>query len=185
MQKDSCFEIGQVRYVLQSPQKCSCVDTQRNQKKLIDRKQKKAFVIENRKSFCVVISVSLRKARAHEVPLCFRYATSRRTHPHMYHQRSVLSRIHWQVHVKGAVLLSSIHCATMTKISQKILRHTLIWKIHGLVFTTRVEDEFLNAVPWLTDCPHFGQSVDRNFSPSLLYSIFVILTVSIHSLRFG
>ena len=35
VQKDSCFELGQVRYVLQSPQKCSCVDTERKQKKLI------------------------------------------------------------------------------------------------------------------------------------------------------
>ena len=35
VQKDSCFELGQVRYVLQSPQKCSCVDTARKQKKLI------------------------------------------------------------------------------------------------------------------------------------------------------
>ena len=35
VQKDSCFEVGQVRYVLQSPQKCSCVDTARKQKKLI------------------------------------------------------------------------------------------------------------------------------------------------------
>jgi hypothetical protein len=75
--------------------------------------------------FCAVISVRLRKARANEVPLCFRCAASLRTHPHMYHQRSALSRIHWQLHVKGAVLLSSIHCATMAKISQKILRHDL------------------------------------------------------------
>ncbi len=35
VQKDSSFELGQVRYVLQSPQKCSCVDTARKQKKLI------------------------------------------------------------------------------------------------------------------------------------------------------
>ena len=35
VQKDSCFELGQVRYVLQSPQKCSCVDAARKQKKLI------------------------------------------------------------------------------------------------------------------------------------------------------
>ncbi len=35
MQKDLCFELGQVRYVLQSPQKCSCVDTARKEKKLI------------------------------------------------------------------------------------------------------------------------------------------------------
>ncbi len=28
----------------------------------------------------------------------------------------------------------------MVKISQKIRGHTLDWKIHGLVFTTRVED---------------------------------------------
>ena len=35
MQKDSSFELGQVRYVLQSPQNCSCVDTARKQKKLI------------------------------------------------------------------------------------------------------------------------------------------------------
>jgi hypothetical protein len=76
--------------------------------------------------FCAVISVRLRKARANEVPLCFRCAASLHTHPHMYHQRSVLSRIHWQLHVKGAVLLSSMHCATMAKISQKILRHALI-----------------------------------------------------------
>ncbi len=38
-----------------------------------------------------------------EVPLCFRRATSLRAHPHMYHQRSTPSRIHWQLHVKGAV----------------------------------------------------------------------------------
>ncbi len=93
--------------------------------------------------FCAVISVRLREARANEVPLCFRCATSLRTHPHMYHQRYAPSRIHWQLFVKGAVLLSSMHCATMVKIFQKILRHTLIWKIHRLVFTTRVEDEFL------------------------------------------
>ena len=76
--------------------------------------------------FCAVISVRLRKARANEVPLCFRCADSLRTHPDMYHQRSVPSRIHWQLHVKGAVLLSSMHCATIAKISQKILRHALI-----------------------------------------------------------
>ncbi len=35
MQKDSCFELGQVRYVLQGAQKCSCGDTTRQQKKLI------------------------------------------------------------------------------------------------------------------------------------------------------
>jgi hypothetical protein len=35
VQKDLRFELGQVRYVLQSPQKCSCVDTERKQKKLI------------------------------------------------------------------------------------------------------------------------------------------------------
>jgi hypothetical protein len=35
VQKDSCFEVEQVRYVLQNPQKCSCVDTARKQKKLI------------------------------------------------------------------------------------------------------------------------------------------------------
>ncbi len=75
--------------------------------------------------FCVVISVRFRKARANEVPLCFRCAASLCTHPHMYHERSVLSRIHWKLHVKGAVLLSSMHCATMSKISQKILRHAL------------------------------------------------------------
>ncbi len=75
--------------------------------------------------FCAVISVRLRKAGANEVPLCFRCATSLRTHPHMYHQRSALSCIYWQPHVKGAVLLSSMHCATKAKISQKILRHAL------------------------------------------------------------
>ena len=76
--------------------------------------------------FCAVISVGLRKARANEVPLCFRCVASLRTHPHMYHQSSAPSRIHSQLHVKGAVLLSSMHCATMAKISQKILRHALI-----------------------------------------------------------
>jgi hypothetical protein len=76
--------------------------------------------------FCAVISARLRKARANEVPLCFRFAASLRTHPHMYHQRYAPSRIQWQLHVKGAVLLSSMHCATMAKISQKILRHALI-----------------------------------------------------------
>ena len=35
VQKDSCFELGKFRYVLESPQKCSCVDTGRNQKKVI------------------------------------------------------------------------------------------------------------------------------------------------------
>jgi hypothetical protein len=95
--------------------------------------------------FCAVISVRIRKARSNEFPLCFRCVTSLCTHPHMYHQRSTPSRIHWELHVKGAVLLSSIHCTTMTKISQKILLHALIWKIHGLVFSTRVEDEFLGS----------------------------------------
>ena len=53
--------------------------------------------------FCAVISARLRKARANEVPLCFRCAASLRTHPHMYLQRSGTSRIHWQLHVKCAV----------------------------------------------------------------------------------
>jgi hypothetical protein len=53
--------------------------------------------------FCAVISVRLRKTRANEVPLCFRCAVSLCTHPHMYLQRSATSRIHWQLHVKGAV----------------------------------------------------------------------------------
>jgi hypothetical protein len=35
VQKDSCFELGQVRYVRQSPQKFSCVDTVRKQKKIM------------------------------------------------------------------------------------------------------------------------------------------------------
>jgi hypothetical protein len=43
----------------------------------------------------------------------------------------------------GVTLLSWTHSTTMVKISQIILRHTLIWKIHGLVFTTRFEDVFL------------------------------------------
>ncbi len=78
------------------------------------------------KCFRVLISVRLRKPRANEVPLSFRCIVSLRTHPHMYHQRYVPSRIHLQMHVKGVVLLSSVHCATMEKISQKILRHALI-----------------------------------------------------------
>jgi hypothetical protein len=53
--------------------------------------------------FCAVMSARLRKSRANEVPLCFRCSASLRGHPHMYHQRSVPSRIHWQLHVKGAV----------------------------------------------------------------------------------
>ncbi len=43
------------------------------------------------------------------------------------------------LHVKVTVLLFSIQCVTMAKVSQKILRCVLIRKIHGLVFTTRVE----------------------------------------------
>ena len=35
VEKDSCFELGQVRYVLQSVWKCSCEDTGTKQKKLI------------------------------------------------------------------------------------------------------------------------------------------------------
>ncbi len=35
-------------------------------------------------------------------------------------------QLHMQLNVKGAVLLSSIHCSTMAKISQKIFRHVLI-----------------------------------------------------------
>ncbi len=53
--------------------------------------------------FCAVMSVRLRKARANEVPLCFRCAASLRAHPNIYHQRSAPSRIHWQVNVKGVV----------------------------------------------------------------------------------
>jgi hypothetical protein len=53
--------------------------------------------------FCAVMSEWARKARANEVPLCFRCADSLRAHPHMYHQRSAPSRIHWHLHVKGAV----------------------------------------------------------------------------------
>ncbi len=38
---DNCFELEQVRYVLQSARKCSCVDTTRKQKRLIHRQAKK------------------------------------------------------------------------------------------------------------------------------------------------
>ena len=60
--------------------------------------------------FCALISVRLRKARTYQVASGFRCAASLRTHPHMYHQRSSPSCIHLQLHVKGAVLLSSMHC---------------------------------------------------------------------------
>jgi hypothetical protein len=79
--------------------------------------------------FCVLISTRFRKDR---VVLCFRCAV-------VLHTRSVPSRIQLQIHVKVTVLLFSIQCVTMAKVSQKILRRVLIWKIHGLVFTTRVE----------------------------------------------
>jgi hypothetical protein len=167
VQKDSYFELGQVRYVLQSPQKmqlcghgkkaekadwdgvCSGVWCVCNKTSYIPWtiRVKASFLHDNQvphpkyQCFCTVISARLRKARANEVPLCFRCAASLRAHPNRYHQRSAPSRIHCQLYVKGVVLLSSIDCVTMTKISQKILRHTLVWKIHGLVFTTRVEDE--------------------------------------------
>jgi hypothetical protein len=51
--------------------------------------------------------------------------------------------VHQHLHVKRSVLLSSMHCTTMPKSSQKILRRALIWKMNGLVFTARVEDVFL------------------------------------------
>jgi hypothetical protein len=123
-------------WTLESPQKCSCADTTRKQKKLIRTvsvrvfdvcvtklhiyRVKVSFLHDNQvphpkyQCFCSVISVRLRKAQANEVPLCFRCVASLRTHPHMYHQRYTPSRIHWQMNVKGAVLLSSMHCATIT-----------------------------------------------------------------------
>ena len=75
---------------------------------------------------CVLISVRLRKDRTNEVSLCFRGGSSLWTHPYIYHHRYSPSRIHWQVHVKSVVLWSSMHCVTMTKISQKLLRHTYL-----------------------------------------------------------
>ena len=92
VQKDSCFELGQVRYVLQSPQKCSGVDTTRNQKKLIRTVSPSKLgwgTLNKYQCFCAVMSEWARKDRANEVPLCFRCASSLRTHPHMYHPCTV------------------------------------------------------------------------------------------------
>jgi len=50
---------------------------------------------------------------------CLGFRSSLRTHPHMYHQRSAPSHIHWKLHVKGGVLLSSMYCATMRKSLRK------------------------------------------------------------------
>ncbi len=57
--------------------------------------------------------------------------------------RGLHLHVHLHLYVKRVVLLSSMHCATMPKISQKILCRTLIWKMYGLVFTTRVLTVFL------------------------------------------
>ena len=51
VKKDSCFELGQVRYVLQSPQKCSCVDTSRKQKKLIGTVSVRVFDVYTTKLY--------------------------------------------------------------------------------------------------------------------------------------
>ena len=120
VQKDSCFEIGQVRYVLQSPQKYSCVDTTRKKKKLIGTVSVRVFDVCATKlhishepcvrrhrfsmttksptlniSDFVPSSVrSFEKTGQTRFPCVFVALLSLRTHPHMYHERSAPSRIH-------------------------------------------------------------------------------------------
>jgi hypothetical protein len=168
VQKDSCFELGQVRYVLESPQKCSCVDTARKKKKLIGTVSVRVFDVcvtklhisheqcVRRHGSCMTTKSPTRNISAF-VPSsvwgfenpgqtrfpCVFVPQLRCAHTLTCIIRGLHFQNHWQLHVKCAVLLSSMHCETMAKISQKILRHTLIWKIHGLVFTTRLEHEFL------------------------------------------
>ena len=59
--------------------------------------------------------------------------------------RGLHLHVHLYLDVKRVVVLSSIHCATIPKISPEILRRTLIWKMYGLVFTARVEDMYLSS----------------------------------------
>ncbi len=82
--------------------------------------------------FSVLISVRLRKTRSNEVSLCFRWDASRHTHPHMYHKRSVLSRIHLPLHVQGEVLLFFMYCVTWWKSLRKsfvmhLFERSMVW----------------------------------------------------------
>jgi hypothetical protein len=60
VEKDLSFEFQEVRYVLQSPRKCSCVDTGRKQKKLVGTCH---VPHPQYQCFCVLISERLRKVR--------------------------------------------------------------------------------------------------------------------------
>ncbi len=108
---DSSYELGQVRYVLKSPQKCSCVDTGRQQKKLIGTVSVRVFDVCATK-----LHISHEPfVRRHRFSMTTKSPTLNisvflpswvwffHTHPHMYHQRSTPSRIHWHLHVKGVV----------------------------------------------------------------------------------
>jgi hypothetical protein len=165
VQKDSCFELGQVRYVLQSPQKCSCVDTARNQKKVIGTVSVRVFDVcatklhiyheqcVRRYRLCMTtksptLNISAfvpSSVRGFEKPGQTRFPCVFVALLRCAHTLTCIFNFTYPLTVpcQRCGLLSSMHCATMAKISQKILRHALISKIHGLVFTTRVEDEFL------------------------------------------
>jgi hypothetical protein len=108
------LSLGKVRYVLQSPHKCSCVDSGRKQKKLIGTVSVRVFDVCATKlhishepcvrryrfsmttksptlNISAFVTSCLRKVRSNEVPLCFRSSTSLRAHPNMYHQRYEVS----------------------------------------------------------------------------------------------
>ncbi len=163
-EKDSCFELEQVRYILQSARKCTCADTARKQKHRLEGScsclwcvlnkghgshepcvRRHRFCMQDKLNISVFVPSSVggfEKTGQIRLPCVF-VALLRCAHTLTCIIRGLHLHVHLHLHVKRAVLLSSMHCATMPKISQKIFCRTLIWKMHGLVFTTRVEPVFL------------------------------------------
>ena len=90
--------------------------------------------------FSDLMSVRAEKARTKQVALCFWCAVPLRTHPATYDRRFAPSCIHLQLHVKGSSGCSP-HTVKPWRESLRILCHTFIRKMYGLVLSTRLEHE--------------------------------------------
>jgi hypothetical protein len=66
-----------------------------------------------------------------------------RTHPHTYHHRTSPSCVHLHLYVKGSVLFSHRDTVKPWRKSLRILCHTFICKIYGLVLSTGLQDELI------------------------------------------